>query len=61
METSFKPVDSEIILHLLARPNLSADANPLLDTIRRIQGAYSLVMLTENEMIECGTLMDFAP
>ena len=44
-------VDSEIILHLLARPNLSADANPLLDTIRRIQGAYSLVMLTENEMI----------
>lgn len=44
-------VDSEIILHLLARPDLSADANPLLDTIRLIQGAYSLVMLTEKEII----------
>ncbi len=44
-------VDSEIILHLIARPSDSPDANPLLDAIRRIQGAYSLVMLTEKEMI----------
>ncbi|MDG1891239.1 MAG: amidophosphoribosyltransferase [Verrucomicrobiota bacterium] len=44
-------VDSEIILHLLARPSRCPDANPLLDAIRRIQGAYSLVMLTEKEMI----------
>ncbi|MGA0409652.1 MAG: amidophosphoribosyltransferase, partial [Limisphaerales bacterium] len=44
-------IDSEIILHLLARPNLTADSNPLLETIRRIQGAFSLVMLTEKEMI----------
>jgi len=54
-------VDSEIILHLLARPNLSADANPLLDTIRRIQGAYSLVMLTENEMITIRDPRGFRP
>ena len=44
-------VDSEIILHLIARPSASPDANSLLDAIRRIQGAYSLVMLTEKEMI----------
>ena len=44
-------VDSEIILHLIARPSTSPDANPLLDAIRRIQGAYSLVMMTEKEMI----------
>jgi amidophosphoribosyltransferase len=44
-------VDSEIILHLLARPSASPDANPLLDAIRKIQGAYSLVMMTEKEMI----------
>jgi amidophosphoribosyltransferase len=44
-------VDSEIILHLMAQPNLNGHANNLVDTVRRIEGAYSLVILTENEMI----------
>ena len=44
-------VDSEIILHLMAQPNLNGHGNNLLQTIRRIEGAYSLVIMTEKELI----------
>jgi amidophosphoribosyltransferase len=39
-------VDSEIILYLLAQPE-----NNLVRTMRRLRGAYSLVILTEKELI----------
>ena len=44
-------VDSEIILHLMARPTLGGHENTLLQTIRRIEGAYALVIMTEQELI----------
>ena len=44
-------VDSEIILHLMAQPSLNGQKNNLLETVRRIEGAYSLVIMTENELI----------
>jgi amidophosphoribosyltransferase len=44
-------VDSEIILHLMAQPSLNGGRNNLVQTIRRIEGAYSLVIMTENELI----------
>lgn len=44
-------VDSEIILHLMAQPSTNGDGNNLLKTIRRIEGAYSLVIMTEKELI----------
>jgi amidophosphoribosyltransferase len=44
-------VDSEIILHLMAQPALGGGENNLVQTIRRIEGAYSLVILTETELI----------
>ena len=44
-------VDSEIILHLMAQPTLNGRTNNLVETIRRIEGAYSLVILTEKELI----------
>ena len=44
-------VDSEIILHLLAQPPESSDTNTLISTVRRIEGAFSLVIMTENELI----------
>ncbi len=40
-------VDSEIILHLLAQPT----TGNVLDALRRVQGAFSLVMMTETEII----------
>jgi len=44
-------VDSEIILHLMAQPRTDSKENNLLQTLGRIRGAYSLVILGENEMI----------
>jgi len=44
-------VDSEIILHLMAQPNLNGHENNLIETIRRIEGAFSLAVMTENELI----------
>jgi amidophosphoribosyltransferase len=44
-------VDSEIILHLMAQPAFGAEVNNLVQTIRRIEGAYSLVIMTERELI----------
>jgi amidophosphoribosyltransferase len=44
-------VDSEIILHLMAQPSLGGQENNLVATVRRIEGAYSLVIMTEQELI----------
>ena len=44
-------VDSEIILMLLAQPTWGGHENNLVQSIRQIEGAYSLVIMTEQEMI----------
>jgi amidophosphoribosyltransferase len=44
-------VDSEIILHLMAQPQLNGSGNNLIHAVRRIEGAYSLVIMTEKELI----------
>ena len=44
-------VDSEIILHLMAQPPKNGHSNTLVETIRKIEGAYSLVIMTEKELI----------
>jgi amidophosphoribosyltransferase len=44
-------VDSEIILHLMAQPSPNGQKNNLLQAMRRIEGAYSLVIMTEHELI----------
>jgi amidophosphoribosyltransferase len=54
-------VDSEIILHLMAQPSLNGHANNLIDTMRRIEGAFSLVIMTENEMIGVRDPFGFRP
>ena len=44
-------VDSEIILHLMAQPKFGDRDNNLLHALRRIQGAYTLVIMGESEII----------
>ena len=51
-------VDSEIILHLLAQPS---GQNSVLAALRRIQGAYSLVMMSERELIGVRDPFGFRP
>ena len=44
-------VDSEVILHLLANPRYVRFEEALLDTLLKIRGAFSLVVLRENELV----------
>jgi amidophosphoribosyltransferase len=54
-------VDSEIILHLMAQPGTNGHSNNLLETVRRIEGAYSLVIMTESELIGVRDPYGFRP
>jgi len=53
-------VDSEIILHWLAQPTNNGEHN-LISTIRKVEGAYSLVIMTENELIGARDAHGFRP
>lgn len=53
-------VDSEIILHLLARPN-GDRLHSLENVMRKIQGAYSLVIMGEDELIGVRDPFGFRP
>jgi amidophosphoribosyltransferase len=44
-------VDSEIILLMLAQPGDNGADSHLASVVRRIEGAFSLVIMTENELI----------
>lgn len=54
-------VDSEIILHLMAQPPQSGETNSLIQALRRIEGAYSLVILTNDELIGVRDPFGFRP
>jgi amidophosphoribosyltransferase len=54
-------VDSEIILHLMAQPGHNGHNNNLVNSIRRIEGAYSLVIMTANELIGVRDPYGFRP
>ena len=54
-------VDSEIILHLLAQPDANGSKNPFVHTLRKIEGAYSLVIMTEKELIGARDPFGFRP
>lgn len=43
--------DSEIILMLLAQPTIAGEENNLIRTIRCLEGAFSLVIMTEKEIV----------
>jgi amidophosphoribosyltransferase len=54
-------VDSEIIIMMLAQPHLGGVENNLVQTVRRIEGAYSLVIMTERELIGVRDPYGFRP
>lgn len=51
-------VDSEIILHLLAQP---VDRSGVLNALRKVQGAFSLVLMSEREIIGVRDPFGFRP
>jgi amidophosphoribosyltransferase len=54
-------VDSEIVLHLMAQPCLNGHGDGLLQAVRRIEGAFSLVIMTEKELIGVRDPFGFRP
>jgi len=54
-------VDSEIVLHLLAQPGPNGSANSLVHAIRRLEGAFSLLIMTETELIAVRDPHGFRP
>ncbi|MBI1883405.1 MAG: amidophosphoribosyltransferase [Chlamydiae bacterium] len=44
-------VDSEIFLHLIARSSLQSREEALVDSLKRVRGAYTLVILWEDEIV----------
>jgi amidophosphoribosyltransferase len=53
--------DSEIIIMMLAQPEMGGVTNSLVQTLRRIEGAYSLVIMTEKELIGARDPHGFRP
>jgi amidophosphoribosyltransferase len=53
--------DSEIILHLLARPGNGDRAQSLESVMKKIQGAYSLVIMGEDQLIGVRDPFGFRP
>jgi amidophosphoribosyltransferase len=54
-------VDSEIIIMMLAQPVIGGVENTLVQTFRRLEGAYSLVIMTEKELIGTRDPFGFRP
>ena len=54
-------VDSEIIIMMLAQPSIGGVENTLVQNFRHLQGAYSLVIMTEKELIGARDPFGFRP
>ncbi len=53
--------DSEVVIHLIAKSKAGGLYERLVDTIRRISGAYSLLLMTESEIIAVRDPYGFRP
>ena len=53
--------DSEIIIHLMAKPSLRNIQEGVVDALARVKGAYSLVFLTHNLLIAARDPQGFRP
>jgi len=54
-------MDSEVILHLIARSREKGIENMVMDALNQIQGAYSLVFCTQDKLIAARDPLGFRP
>jgi amidophosphoribosyltransferase len=54
-------VDSEVILHLMAQPLSSNGVSSLVDALAKVTGAFSLVVMSEREIIGVRDSLGFRP
>lgn len=53
--------DTEVILHLIARSKLDNQIDQIVEALNRIQGAYCLVILTDDKLIAARDPLGFRP
>ncbi len=53
--------DTEVILHLIARSKQNSAVDRLIDALYEVQGAYSLVILTEKRLLAARDALGFRP
>ncbi|MDT3696967.1 MAG: amidophosphoribosyltransferase [Ignavibacterium sp.] len=53
--------DTEVILHLIARSRLDNQIDQIVEALRRIEGAYCLVILTDDKLIAARDPLGFRP
>jgi amidophosphoribosyltransferase len=53
--------DTEVIVHLIARSTEARLADQVVDALRKVKGAYSLLLMTEKEMIGVRDSFGFRP
>ncbi len=53
--------DSEVVLHLLARPEIKCAENPIAEALKRMQGAFSFVFMTNDAVYATRDPQGFRP
>ncbi len=53
--------DSEVFVHLMASPSYKSHAEAVIESVKKVEGAYSLVILTENQLIGVRDPRGFRP
>ena len=53
--------DTEVILHLIARSKLDNQIDQILEALRKIKGAYCVVILTDDKLIAARDPLGFRP
>jgi amidophosphoribosyltransferase len=53
--------DTEVIIHLVATSTQSTPLDRLVDALKQVEGAYSLLVLTEEGLVACRDPLGFRP
>ncbi len=53
--------DTEVIIHLVATSNFASPLDQLTDALKQVEGAYSLLVLTEQGLIACRDPLGIRP
>jgi amidophosphoribosyltransferase len=53
--------DTEVIIHLVATSQATNPTDRLIDALKQVEGAYSLVVLTEEGLIACRDPLGIRP
>ena len=53
--------DTEVIIHLVATSDKAGALDRLIDALKQVEGAYSLVILTEEGLVACRDPLGFRP